>query len=106
MKKLLSLIAMMLLFSASGAFAKCTAEEFQQLLVAMQTSLSEVAQKDSSKLQALNAEMEKLFTDDLREIEAMSNDVSASQDPAKAQELLDKSCVLYSKINEKIKEYK
>ena len=106
MRKLLSLIVMMLLFSASSAFAKCTAEEFQQLLVAMQTSLSEVAQKDSSKLQALNEEMEKLYTDDLKEIEAMSKDTAANQDPAKAQELLDKSCALYSKINEKINEYK
>jgi len=106
MKKLLSLIVMLLLFSASSAFAACTAEEFQQLLVEMQTSLSEIAQKDSSKLQALNTDMEKLYTDDLKEIEAMSKDIQATQDAAKAQELLDKSCALYAKINAKINEYK
>ena len=96
----------MLLFSANTALAKCTAEEFQQMLVEMQSSLQEISKKDSSKMQALNEEMQKLFMDDIKQLESMTKDTAASQDPEKAQELLDKSCVLYKKMNDKINEYK
>lgn len=106
MKKLLCLAIAMLLFSASAAFSKCTPEEFQKMLVEMQTSLQEISKKDASKLQELNKEMEALFTADLKELEGMTKDAASSQDATKAQALLDKSCVLYKKINEKINEYK
>ena len=100
MKKLvLSVCAFMILFT-SNAFGACTAEEFQKEVLAMQTTIAELA-KDPDKLAKVNTEMESKFKDEMLEFAQFAQ--GAAGDPAKSQEMLDKGCALYGKMNTYLK---
>ena len=101
-KTLLFAVAMLL---AGGTFAKagCTAEDFQKEVVAMQATMTELS-KNSDKATKANAEIEKKYNDELMEFMKFAQ--TAAGDTAKAQEVLDKGCDLYSKINKTLNEYK
>ena len=101
-KALLFAVAMLL---AGGAFAKagCTAEDFQKEVMAMQTTMTELS-KDSDKLAKANADLEKKYNDEIMEFAKFAQ--SAAGDKVKAQEMLDKGCDLYSRMNKTLNEYK
>ena len=103
MKKLvLSVCAFIILF-ASNAFGACTAEEFQKEVMAMQTTLAELS-KDSDKFAKINAEMEAQFKNEILGFAQFAQ--GAAGDPAKAQEMLDKGCDLYGRMNTYLKSQK
>ena len=98
------LFAVAMLF-ASGVFAKagCTAEEFQKEAMAMQAVMTELS-KNPEKFAKANAEFEKTYSDEMMEFAKFAQ--SAAADPAKAQEVLDKGCDLYGRMNKTLNEYK
>ena len=105
-KKFVLLVVAMVMFSAGNGYSACTLEEFQSELMKMQQGLTEVAKNAPEKLTALNEEMEKLFGEDMKELEAMAAAPEAHRSQEKQQALIEKSCELYKKINVKIDEFK
>ena len=102
-KKALLLAVAMLLVGGTFAKAGCTAEDFQKEVLAMQATMTELS-KDSDKLGRANAEVEKQYKDELLEFAKLAQ--SFGGDQSKAQEMLDKGCDLYSRMNKTLNGYK
>ena len=103
MLKKLCLACAFVVLSASTAFAACTIEEFQKEVTDMQGHMTALSQ-DQAKFQKVNEEFEKLFSAELMEFAQFAQ--TAAGDPAKQQEMLDKGCDLYGRMNKKLEEYK
>ena len=102
-KKILLASALMVLCSGAFAEAACTPEEFQQEIMGMQNSIIEFS-KDEAKLIEVNAAIEKEFNAEIMEFAQMSQGVGT--DAGKAQELMDKGCDLYRRINARLAGFK
>ena len=104
MKKLfLALCAVFVLSLPVAADAGCTAQDFQKEVMDMQTTMTELS-KSSDKMTKANAAMEKEFQAEILDFAKLAQ--TAAGDPAKTQEMLDKGCVLYGRINKKLNEFK
>jgi NADP-dependent 3-hydroxy acid dehydrogenase YdfG len=99
MKKILCMACAVVILSASSAFGACTAEDFQKEVLAMQTSLVALA-NTPEKLAEVNAALEKEFNPEVLEFSQLAQ--NANGDAVKTQEMLDKGCDLYSRMNKKI----
>ena len=88
-----------------GAFAKaaCSPQDFQKEVMAMQTTMTEMS-KDPEKFAKINEEFEKMFSPELMEFAKMAQ--GAAGDPTKTQEMLDKGCDLYGRMNKMLNENK
>ena len=106
MKKILLTASLTLLLFASNAFGACTAQQFQEKLLAMQTALTDFMKATPDKAEALNAEMEKMFDKDIKEFEAIATETSKSPTPEGQQKIMDMGCDLYDKMLGVIKNYK
>ncbi|MDL2272344.1 BTB/POZ domain-containing protein KCTD2 [Desulfovibrio sp. OttesenSCG-928-I05] len=58
MKKIILSLAVVLLFSASSAFAACSAEEMQSKAMTVSTQLQALAQKDAARFQKVMEEFQ------------------------------------------------
>ncbi len=103
MKKRILAGFLYLFFSVSPAYAACTAQDFQALVVDLQTSMTSLSH-DPAKLAAANAAIEKEFQSEMLEFATMAD--SAAGDPAKMQAMLDKGCDLYGRINKRMSDFR
>ena len=102
-KKALLLAIALVLFGGAFVKAACTPEEFQKELVSMQATMAEVT-KDADKFAKANAAFEEKYSAEIMELAQLTQ--AAAGDPSKTQEMLDKGCDLYRKMNETLNEYK
>ena len=104
MKKLLLVIcAVFLLASPVVANAACTAQEFQKEVMDLQTNLTELS-KDQSKVLKANEAIEKEFNTEVMEFAKFAQ--TAAGDASKTQEMLDKGCDLYGRMNKRLQEFR
>ena len=103
LRKILIVSALMVFCSGAIAQAACTPEEFQNEVMGMQNSIVEFS-KDANKLTEVNAVIEKEFSKEIMEFAQMSQ--SAAADPNKAQEIMDRGCDLYGRINKRLADFK
>ena len=102
MKKLVLAACMCMFLSVPMAYAACTAQDFQKEVMDLQTNMTELS-KDPAKGAKASEALEE-FQAEAMEFAKMAQ--AASGDPAKAQEMLDKGCDLYGRMNKRLNEFK
>ena len=103
MKKLVLAACMCVFLSVPAAYGACTAQDFQKEVMDLQTNMTELS-KDPAKVAQANEALEKEFQAEVMEFAKMAQ--NAAGDPAKAQEMLDKGCDLYGRMNKRLNEFK
>ena len=103
MKKLILAVCVCMFLSVPVAYATCTAQDFQKEVMDLQTNMTELS-KDPAKVAEANEALEKEFQAEVMEFAKMAQ--NAAGDPAKAQEMLDKGCDLYGRMNKRLNEFK